>query len=101
MVGLSSRITPLQQRWLEWEAERRFDGELSRTLRWALDQARAFTFLMMNEDPVTALDVILNPDKYEPPDPDVDGGPTEAERHAELQRREVLIKNAFSLGEPS
>ena len=95
LVALSSRITPLQHRWLEWEAGLRFDGELSRTLRWALDQGRAFSLIMRNDDPVMALDRVLNPQKY-PPEA-YEEGPTEAEREAERLRREHAIARAFSL----
>ena len=97
LVPLSSRITPLQQRWLAWEAERRFDGEMSRTLRWALDQGRAFSLIMMYDDPVQRLDEILNPEKYPPPD-DLDG-PSEAEIAAARLRRERGIARAFSFEE--
>jgi hypothetical protein len=97
LLPLSSRITPLQHRWLAWEAERRFDGEVSRTLRWALDQGRAFSQIMMSDDPVEALDRALNPEKY--PQSDYEEGPTDAERAAERLRRERAVARAFSLEE--
>lgn len=96
LLPLSSRITPLQHRWLAWEAERRFDGEVSRTLRWALDQGRAFSLIMMNDDPVEALDRALNPEKYPPPEED---WPADAERAAEGLRRQRAIARAFNLEE--
>ncbi len=99
MVGLSGRIWPVQDRWLRWEADRRFDGELSRTLRWALEQGQAFSLIMMHDDPVEALDRILNPEKYPPPD--VDEWPSEEEQKAERLRRERAIARAFNLEDRS
>lgn len=99
MVGLSGRISPVQDRWLRWEADRRFDGEVSRTLRWALDQARVFSLLMMHDDPVEALDRVVNPDKYDPPA--AADFPSDAEREADRLRRELAIRRAFSLEEKS
>jgi hypothetical protein len=89
----------MQDSWLRWEAGRRFDGEVSRTLRWALDQARAFSMLMMNDDPVEALDRVVNPDKYDPPA--AADFPSAAEREADRLRRELAIRRAFGLGERS
>lgn len=97
MVGLSGRIGPLQDRWLRWEADRRFEGELSRTLRWALDQGRAFSLIMMHDDPVQELDRILNPEKF--PAPDIDEPPSQAEREAARLRRERAISRAYDLEE--
>jgi hypothetical protein len=96
LVNLSSRVRPEQVDWLRWEADRRFDGELSRTLRWALDQARAFSLIMMTDDPVYALDRDLNPEKY--PDEWVDI-PSDEERAAERLRRERAIARAYGLEE--
>ena len=84
----------MQQRWLEWEAQRRFDGELSRTLRWALEQGRAFGQLMAQDDPVEALDRVLNPEKYPPEEID---DRSEAEIAAARMRRERAIARAFGL----
>ena len=92
LIALSGRITPLQDRWLRWEADRRFDSELSRTLRWALDQGRAFSMIMMHDDPVRELDRTLNPDKY--PE-DWDDGPSDEERAAERIRREHVIARTY------
>ena len=96
-MQLSSRITPRQQTWLEWQAGLRFDGELSRTLRWTLDQGMAFSLIMMHDDPVEALDKILNPEKY--PEPEQADWPTAEEQAAERLRRERAIARAFSLEE--
>ena len=97
LVSLSSRITPEQQNWLVWQAGLRFDGELSRTLRWTVDQGIAFSLLMMNDDPVEELDKILNPEKY--PEPEYVDWPSDDERAAERLRRERAIARAFSLGD--
>jgi hypothetical protein len=93
LVPITGRIRDYQKRWLEWEAERRFEGEMSRTLRWSLDQARVFSILMMHDDPVTELDRMLNPEKYEH---DVYDGPSEDELRAERLRRERAIARAYS-----
>jgi hypothetical protein len=93
LVPLTGRIREEQERWLRWEADRRFEGELSRTLRWSLDQARVFSLLMMHDDPVLELDKTLNPEKYDdPPDPE---SPSEAELAAERLRRERAIARAY------
>jgi len=97
LVPLTSRIRPEQERWLRWEADRRFDGEMSRTVRWSLDQARVFSLLMMGDDPVLELDRTLHPEKY-PPDEHEDW-PTEAETAAERVRRERAIARAYGLEE--
>jgi len=97
LVPLTGRIRDYQERWLRWEADRRFEGEVSRTLRWSLDQARVFSLLMMHDDPVTELDRMLNPEKY--PSEGVDDGPTEAEVAAERLRREHAIARAYGLDE--
>jgi hypothetical protein len=97
LVPLTGRIRDYQKRWLEWEAERRFEGEMSRTLRWSLDQARVFSLLMMHDDPVLELDRMLNPDKY--PHEEYDDGPTAAEWEAEKLRRERAIARAYGLEE--
>jgi len=96
LVSLSSRITPKQQNWLEWQAKERFDGELSRTLRWTLDQGMAFSLIMMHDDPVLELDMILNPEKY--PHDEVEW-PSEEELRKERLRRERTIARSFSYGE--
>jgi len=89
---VSGRIRTEQDIWLKLEAERRFDGELSRTLRWVLDQAQVFTWLLNESDPVFALDEMLHPEKYEPPHPEEEIA--EAEREFEEWKREQAIKRA-------
>ena len=96
LVGLSGRIRPEQDRWLRWEADRRFDGELSRTLRWALEQAQAFSRIMMYDDPVLELDQRLNPDKYPH---EAEEWPSDEERAAERLRREQALARAYGLKE--
>ena len=98
LVPLTGRIRDEQRKWLEWEAERRFEGEMSRTVRWSLDQARVFSLLMMNDDPVRQLDLMLNPEKY--PE-EFEEGPSDAERAAERLRRERAIARAYGLEEQS
>jgi hypothetical protein len=88
---ISGRIRPEHDWWLRNEADRRFDGELSRALRWALDQAQLFTQIMSASDPVTELDMILNPEKYAwDPEEDI----AEAERELVEWQREQAIKRA-------
>jgi hypothetical protein len=96
LVGLSGRVRPEQERWLRWEADRRFEGELSRTLRWALEQAQAFSLIMMHDDPVIELDRTLNPDKYPV---EAHDGLSDEERAAERLRRERAIARAYGMKE--
>ena len=93
LVPLTGRIRDYQKRWLEWEAERRFEGEMSRTLRWSLDQARVFSLLLMHDDPVLELDRMLHPEKY--PQEEFEDGPTAEERKAEVVRRERAIARTY------
>ena len=67
------------------EADRRFDGELSRTLRWALEQAQVMTWLLDQSDPVRAMDEMLHPENYEPLHPEEEIA--EAERELEQWKR--------------
>jgi hypothetical protein len=87
---VAGRIRPEQERWLKVQAEKRFDGEMGRTLRWALDQADVFTWILGQEDPVAALDEMLNPD--EPPD--VEEQIADAEREYEQWKRDQAVKRA-------
>jgi hypothetical protein len=89
-TNISGRIRPEQDVWLRYMAEQRFDGELSRTLRWAIDQAQVFDSILRQSDPVAALDQMLNP--YESPDPEEEIA--EAEREFEAWKREQAIKRA-------
>ncbi len=91
-TSISGRIRPEQERWLKLQAEKRFEGELGRTLRWALDQAEVLTWILDQSDPVDAVDRMLNPGKYEPPDPE--GVIAEAERELERWRREQAVIRA-------
>ena len=88
---ISGRIRPIQDVWLRYEAEQRFEGELSRALRWALDQAEVFTVIMRDSDPVRALDEMLNPPEPEDPEEEI----AEAEREFEQWKREQAIKRAM------
>ena len=94
---ISGRIRPEQEAWLEVQAERQFDGELSRTLRWALDQAAVLTVILAEDDPVEALDRMLHPEKYPDPDsPELEEKEiAEAEREFEQWKREQAIKRAM------
>jgi exoribonuclease R len=87
---VTGRIRNEQADWLRRQADSRFDGELSRTLRWAIDQAEVFTFLLEADDPVAAFDEMLHPEKYEPPHPEE--VVTQAERELEQWKREQAVK---------
>ncbi len=78
--------------WLRFQADRRFDGELSRTLRWALDQAEDFTSILSADDPVAHLDRMLHPERYETPDSEEEIA--EAERELAEWQREQAVKRA-------
>ncbi|HVM58235.1 MAG TPA: hypothetical protein VMT74_12270 [Gaiellaceae bacterium] len=93
--NVSGRIRPEQDYWLRWVAGRRFDGEFSRTLRWAIDQAQAFDVILRDDDPVRALDEMLHPPDYHSQSPEeVEEDIREAEREDEAWRREQAIKRA-------
>ena len=87
---IGGRIRNEQAEWLRTQADGRFDGELSRALRWALDQAQVLTILLEADDPVVAMDEMLHPEKYEPPHPEE--VVTEAERELEQWKREQAVK---------
>jgi hypothetical protein len=89
---LSARIRTAQDSWLRVEAEKRFDGELSRAVRWAIDQAQVLTMLLNEPDPVMAMDEMLHPEKYEPPHPEDEVA--EAERELEAWKRDQAVKRA-------
>jgi hypothetical protein len=91
-VNLSARIRNEQDEWLRRVADQRFEGEVSRTLRWALDQAQVLDWLLRQDDPVEALDAMLHPD--EPPHPEEEV--LAAEREVEAWKREQAIKRARS-----
>jgi hypothetical protein len=91
-TNLSARIRNEQNEWLRRLADQRFEGELSRTLRWALDQAQVFDFLLQQADPVQSLDEMLHPEKYEPLHPEEEV--LEAERELEAWKRAQAIKRA-------
>lgn len=87
---ISGRIRIEQDQWLRWQADYRFEGELSRTLRWALDQAEVLTHLLSKDDPVEAMDRMLHPERYEPPHPEEEV--LEAERELEEWKRQQAVK---------
>jgi hypothetical protein len=90
-TSLSARIRNDQDYWLRYQADKRFDGEIGRALRWALDQAQTFTLILSDPDPVASLDEMLNPPPEMPhPEEDVQ----EAEREFEAWKREQAIKRA-------
>lgn len=74
------------------QADQRFDGEISRALRWAIDQAQVLSMLLSDPDPVQAMDEMLHPEKYEPQDPEE--AIAEAERELEGWRRDQAVKRA-------
>jgi hypothetical protein len=89
---ITGRIRHGQEYWLQQQALARFDGEMGRTLRWAVDQAETFTWILGQDDPVEALDRMLNPDKYEAPD--MEEVIAEAERELEQWKREQAVNRA-------
>jgi hypothetical protein len=89
---LSGRVRVEQDVWLRFQADQRFDGEISRALRWALDQAQVLTMLLDAPDPVQAMDEMLYPEKYEPPHPEEEVA--EAERELEAWKRDQAVKRA-------
>jgi hypothetical protein len=91
-TSISARVRSEQEEWLRHVAEARFEGEFSRTLRWAIDQAQVLDWLLRDEDPVRSLDEMLHPEKYEPPHPEQEV--IDAERELEAWRREQAIKRA-------
>jgi len=96
---VSGRIRPEQELWLKFQAEKRFEGEMGRTLRWALDQADVFRWILSEPDPVEALDRMLHPGDYGPPDPEEQIA--EAEREYEQWKREQAVKRASRRGRDS
>jgi hypothetical protein len=92
---ISGRIRPGQEGWLRAQAHLRFEDELSRTLRWALDHAMTFEQIMSAPDPIEALDEMLHPEKYEPPTPqEQETQIADAEREYEAWKRENALKRA-------
>ena len=94
---VSGRVRPGQEDWLRAQADSRFEGELSRTLRWALDYAEVFEGILSKEDPVEALDRMLHPEKYEEPSYHeyMEEEIAEAEREFEQWKREQAVKRAM------
>src|SRR4051794_18542282 len=90
--NISGRIRTEQDFWLRYMAERRFEGELSRTLRWAIDHAMAFDSILQDDDPARALDEMLPPERYDPPHPEE--AVLQAERELEAWKHEQAIKRA-------
>jgi hypothetical protein len=88
---LSGRIRIEQDIWLRALADQKFDGEISKALRWALDQAQVFDVIMSDPDPVWALDDMLHPEKYAP-DPEAEIA--EAERELQQWKRDQAVKRA-------
>jgi hypothetical protein len=87
---LSVRIRNDQHLWLTVQADHRFEGEVSRAVRWAFDQAQVFDQIMREDDPVAALDWMLNPPDEIHPEEEI----LEAERELEAWKREQAIKRA-------
>jgi hypothetical protein len=87
---VSARIRDDQYGWLLYQAEKRFEGDLSRTMRWVIGQGMVFTSILAAPNPVAELDEMLNP--FEPPDPEEEIA--EAERELEQWKREQAIKRA-------
>jgi hypothetical protein len=90
--AITGRIRPEQEFWLKFHAEKRFEGEMSRTLRWALDDAQTFRWILDQPNPVQALDEMLHPENYEMPHPEEEIAA--AERELEEWKREQAVKRA-------
>jgi hypothetical protein len=89
---LSGRIRNDQHIWLRAQADHLFEGEMSRALRWALEQAQVLTLLLDDPDPVRAMDEMLHPDKYEGLQPEEEVA--QAERELEEWKRQQAVKRA-------
>jgi hypothetical protein len=87
---VSARVRPEQHRWLQLQAEERFEGDTSRALRWALDQADVFTWLLAQPDPLASFDAMLHPDEPR----DIEEEIAQAERELEQWKREQAVKRA-------
>jgi hypothetical protein len=87
---ITGRIRPEQERWLKLQAADRFEGEMGRTLRWALDQAEVLTWILAQDDPVVSLDHMLNPPEHPDPEDEI----VAAEREYEQWRRDQAVKRA-------
>jgi hypothetical protein len=86
------RIRDEQYGWLHVIAERDFEGDMSKAVRWALDHGQTFSWLLNQENPVAELDEMLNP--FEAPDPEEEIA--QAERELEAWKREQAVKRARS-----
>ena len=87
---ITARIRDEQDGWLRWQAEQRFEGDMSKTLRWVIDQGQTFSAILAATDPVAELDEMLHP--FEPPHPEEEIA--QAEQELEQWKREQAIKRA-------
>lgn len=87
---ITARIRDDQDGWLRWQAEQRFEGDMSKTLRWVIDHGQTFNSILLAKDPVAELDDMLNP--FEPPHPEDEIA--EAEKELEQWKREQAVKRA-------
>jgi len=56
---VQARVTDDQWNWLEYKARDSFDGDVSKALRWCIDQASIFDGILTSPDPRQALDDLL------------------------------------------
>ena len=89
---ISGRIRNDQHIWLKVVADHQFEGEMSRALRWVIDQGHVLTTLLDDPDPVQAMDLMLHPEKYEERHPEE--VVLDAEREFEAWKREQAVKRA-------
>jgi hypothetical protein len=57
---VQARVTDDQWNWLEYKARDSFDGDVSKSLRWCIDQASILDGILTSGDPRQALDDLLS-----------------------------------------
>jgi hypothetical protein len=57
---VQARVTDDQWNWLEYKARDSFDGDVSKSLRWCIEQASIFDGILTAGDPRQALDDLLS-----------------------------------------
>jgi hypothetical protein len=53
-------VTDDQWNWLEYRALDSFEGDVSKSIRWCIDQSRIFDEILDTPDPRAALDALLS-----------------------------------------
>ena len=57
---VQSRVTDYQWNWLEYKALEDFDGDLSKALRWCIDQSVIWSELINSPDPRAEFDAFMS-----------------------------------------